>query len=458
MISVFDMFKIGIGPSSSHTVGPMKAGNIFIDTLINCDLIEKTDELRAELFGSLSQTGKGHGTDKAVVLGLMSEAPDTVDTDSVPAILQTVTETESLLLTTGKKVSFTRENGITFHRTKTLEAHANAMTLHAYSQGACLYSRTYYSVGGGFILDEEEIKAQDASPATPIKSAPFDFDSAAQLLNLCTEHGFSISSLMMQNELSIRNETDIQNQLWHIWQTMKSCVERGYQKEGILPGGLKLRRRAPSMYRRLKAEGKHTTDPLTALDWVDLFALSVNEQNAAGDRVVTAPTNGAAGIIPAVLCYYDTFVESVDLDICCRYLLTAAAIGILYKKNASISGAEVGCQGEVGVACSMAAAALTEIMGGTVEHVENAAEIGMEHNLGLTCDPVGGLVQVPCIERNAMGAVKAINASRMALRGDGNHKVTLDKVIKTMMDTGRDMRSKYKETAKGGLAVNIVEC
>ncbi|MCL1123906.1 L-serine ammonia-lyase [Shewanella surugensis] len=458
MISVFDMFKIGIGPSSSHTVGPMKAGNVFINALIEKNLLEATDELRAELFGSLGQTGRGHGTDKAVILGLMSEAPDTVNTDIIDATLKKALDTQSLTLTTGQTVTFTRESGITFHRRKTLPAHANAMTLYAYAKGQCLYSRTYYSVGGGFILDEDEIKAQDASPAVPIKSAPFDFNSAAQLLTSCTEHGFSISALMMQNELSIRSEEDIKSQLWHIWQTMRNCIERGYQKEGILPGGLKLRRRAPSMYRRLKAEGKHNTDPLTALDWVDLYALSVNEQNAAGDRVVTAPTNGAAGIIPAVLSYYDAFVQPVDMDVCCRYLLTAAAIGILYKKNASISGAEVGCQGEVGVACSMAAAALTEIMGGTVEHVENAAEIGMEHNLGLTCDPVGGLVQVPCIERNAMGAVKAINASRMALRGDGNHKVTLDKVIKTMMDTGQDMRSKYKETAKGGLAVNIVEC
>ncbi|WP_064791697.1 L-serine ammonia-lyase [Shewanella woodyi] len=458
MISVFDMFKIGIGPSSSHTVGPMKAGNIFIEDLQKAGLLDTTDELRSELFGSLGQTGKGHGTGKAVILGLMGEAPDTVDTDAIDGILNEVSQSEVLLMANGTKVTFTRELGITYHRRKSLPAHANAMTLYAYRQGQCIFERTYYSVGGGFILDQDEILAQDASPAAPIKSAPYDFNSATQLLTLCTDNGLSISSLMMENELSIASEAEIKQQLWVIWQTMKNCVERGYKKEGILPGGLKLRRRAPAMYRRLKAEGKNSVDPLTALDWVDLFALSVNEQNAAGDRVVTAPTNGAAGIIPAVLCYYDMFVQEVDLEVCCRYLLTAAAIGILYKKNASISGAEVGCQGEVGVACSMAAGALTEIMGGTIEHVENAAEIGMEHNLGLTCDPVGGLVQVPCIERNAMGAVKAINASRMALHGDGNHKVSLDKVIKTMMDTGKDMRSKYKETAKGGLAVNIVEC
>ncbi|WP_299573312.1 L-serine ammonia-lyase [uncultured Shewanella sp.] len=458
MISVFDMFKIGIGPSSSHTVGPMKAGKLFMQHLANQGLIEKTDELRSELFGSLGQTGKGHGTGKAVILGLMGEDPDTVDTDAIDNILEQVSANQILILADGRSVKFTRDNGITYHRRKSLPAHANAMTLYAFSQGDCIYERTYYSVGGGFILDEDEITQTNASPATPIKSAPYDFDSASQLLDVCCDNGLSISSLMMANELSIASEEDVKQGLWNIWQTMKNCIERGYQKEGMLPGGLKLRRRAPALYRRLQAEGRNNMDPLTAMDWVDLFALSVNEQNAAGDRVVTAPTNGAAGIIPAVLCYYHTFVQEVDIDVCCRYLLTAAAIGILYKKNASISGAEVGCQGEVGVACSMAAAALTEIMGGTVEHVENAAEIGMEHNLGLTCDPVGGLVQVPCIERNAMGAVKAINASRMALRGDGNHKVSLDKVIKTMMDTGKDMRSKYKETAKGGLAVNIVEC
>ncbi|GIU53169.1 MULTISPECIES: L-serine ammonia-lyase [Shewanella] len=458
MISVFDMFKIGIGPSSSHTVGPMKAGKLFMQHLANQGLLEKTDELRSELFGSLGQTGKGHGTGKAVILGLMGEDPDTVDTDAIDNILEQVSANQILILADGRSVKFTRDNGITYHRRKSLPAHANAMTLYAFSQGDCIYERTYYSVGGGFILDEDEITQTNASPATPIKSAPYDFDSASQLLDVCCDNGLSISSLMMANELSIASEEDVKQGLWNIWQTMKNCIERGYQKEGMLPGGLKLRRRAPALYRRLQAEGRNNMDPLTAMDWVDLFALSVNEQNAAGDRVVTAPTNGAAGIIPAVLCYYHTFVQEVDIDVCCRYLLTAAAIGILYKKNASISGAEVGCQGEVGVACSMAAAALTEIMGGTVEHVENAAEIGMEHNLGLTCDPVGGLVQVPCIERNAMGAVKAINASRMALRGDGNHKVSLDKVIKTMMDTGKDMRSKYKETAKGGLAVNIVEC
>lgn len=458
MISVFDIFKVGIGPSSSHTVGPMKAGNQFIEDIKSRDDFNDIDELRAELFGSLGQTGKGHGTGKAVILGLMSEAPETVDTDTIDDILKQVEQTQTLTLANGKSVKFSRADGITYHRRKSLPQHANAMTLYAYHNNKLVYQRTYFSVGGGFILDEDEINQKDASPAPVIEAAPYEFNSANELLQLCRDNGLSISSLMMQNELSLANREQITEQLWHIWQTMKNCVEKGYSKEGILPGGLKLRRRAPALYHRLQADGRNNVDPLNAMDWIDLFALSVNEQNAAGDRVVTAPTNGAAGIIPAVLCYYDMFVQPVDRNICSRYLLTAAAIGILYKKNASISGAEVGCQGEVGVACSMAAGALTEIMGGTIGHVENAAEIGMEHNLGLTCDPVGGLVQVPCIERNAMGAVKAINASRMALRGDGCHKVSLDKVIKTMMDTGKDMRSKYKETAKGGLAVNIVEC
>ncbi|MCH1920945.1 L-serine ammonia-lyase [Shewanella sp. A3A] len=458
MISVFDMFKIGIGPSSSHTVGPMKAGKFFIDRLAQQQLLAEVDELQAELFGSLGQTGKGHGTGKAVILGLMGAAPETVDTDTIDATLAEVEQQQQLCLANQQTVKFTREHGITFHRRKTLPAHANAMTLYALKAGQVIAQRTYYSVGGGFILDEEEILAKNASPATPMKRAPYDFDNAAELVSLCNDNGLSIAALMMANETSQQPEAKVREQLWHIWQTMKQCVDKGCKKEGILPGGLKLRRRAAALHRRLKAESKNNVDPLNTMDWVNLFAMAVNEQNAAGERVVTAPTNGAAGIIPAVLCYYDTFVEKVDEDTCCRFLLTAAAIGILYKKNASISGAEVGCQGEVGVACSMAAAALAEIMGGTVSHVENAAEIGMEHNLGLTCDPVGGLVQVPCIERNAMGAVKAINASRLALRGDGNHKVSLDKVIKTMMDTGKDMRSKYKETAKGGLAVNIVEC
>ncbi|TKB49023.1 L-serine ammonia-lyase [Ferrimonas sediminicola] len=456
MISVFDMFSIGIGPSSSHTVGPMRAANRFIDELKQHQQFEQADEIQCELFGSLGQTGKGHGTGKAVVLGLLGEEPEKVDTDSVQAKLDQVEGDEALLLGNERPVRFTRADGLTYHRRKTLPQHANAMTLRALVRGLVVYEQTYFSVGGGFVLDKSEI----AQPLSTIQgpTLPYPFESAAQLLELCNEQGLSIASLMMANEKVVAEESAIRSQLWNIWLTMKQCVERGCRDEGILPGGLKLRRRAPTLYRRLTVEGCNSSDPLNAMDWVDLFALAVNEENAAGGRVVTAPTNGAAGILPAVLCYYDKFIQAVDEETACRYLLSAAAIGILYKKNASISGAEVGCQGEVGVACSMAAGALTEIMGGTPAMVECAAEIGMEHNLGLTCDPVGGLVQVPCIERNAMGAVKAINASRLALRGDGQHKVSLDKVIKTMWETGQDMRTKYKETARGGLAVNIVEC
>lgn len=455
MISVFDMFSIGIGPSSSHTVGPMRAANRFIDSLKQHQQFAEADELQCELFGSLGQTGKGHGTGKAVVLGLLGEAPESVDTDKVDAMLAEVETMQSLKLNGERDVSFTRANGITYHRRKTLPQHANAMTIKALKEGNVLYEQTYFSIGGGFVLDKSEI-AQPVVASQNIE-IPYPFDSAAELLGHCNNNGLSIAGLMMANETAVAKESEVRAQLWQIWLTMKACVDRGCRQEGLLPGGLKLRRRASTLYRRLAVESD-SHDPLNVMDWVDLFALAVNEENAAGGRVVTAPTNGAAGILPAVLCYYDKFVQPVNEEIACRYLLTAAAIGILYKKNASISGAEVGCQGEVGVACSMAAGALTEIMGGTPAVVECAAEIGMEHNLGLTCDPVGGLVQVPCIERNAMGAVKAINAYRLACRGDGQHKVSLDKVIKTMWETGQDMRTKYKETAKGGLAVNIVEC
>ncbi|QIZ75886.1 L-serine ammonia-lyase [Ferrimonas lipolytica] len=457
MISVFDMFSIGIGPSSSHTVGPMRAANRFLSDLSDNNQLTQTNELQVELFGSLGQTGKGHGSGKAVVLGLLGEQPERCDPDSVETKLKAVAESQQLSLNGEHQVKFTRSNGITYHRRKSLPQHANAMTIKALKDDSIIYQRTYFSIGGGFVLDEVEIERKDEINQVA-QTQPYSFSSAHELVELCTEHGLSIASLMMANEKVLRSENEVQDKLWHIWQTMIACVDRGCRIEGILSGGLKLRRRAPALHRRLQAEGSTNQDPLNAMDWVNLFAMAVNEENAAGGRVVTAPTNGAAGIIPAVLCYYDRFIQPVNKDIACRYLLTAAAIGILYKKNASISGAEVGCQGEVGVACSMAAGALTEIIGGTVANVENAAEIGMEHNLGLTCDPVGGLVQVPCIERNAMGAVKAINASRLAMRGDGMHKVSLDKVIKTMWDTGMDMRSKYKETAKGGLAVNIVEC
>lgn len=458
MISVFDMFSIGIGPSSSHTVGPMRASVKFSESLKDKGLFEKVTSVKAELFGSLGQTGVGHGSGKAVILGLSGFLPENINPDNVDALLKKIETTQSLDLDGERNVAFPNTGSIVFHRRKSLPAHSNGMTLHALSGEEVIFSESFYSIGGGFIVKAEDFEAEKENALTTFANhtPPYPFEKAEQLVTLCKESGLSVSALMMANEKSLREETEIRQILINIWHTMKACVERGMATEGILPGGLKVKRRAPTLFRRLTSE--QSQDPLQAMDWVNLFALAVNEENAAGGRVVTAPTNGAAGIIPAVLMYYNKFVNQVDDDTAVRYLLTAAAIGILYKKNASISGAEVGCQGEVGVACSMAAGALTEIIGGSVDNVENAAEIGMEHNLGLTCDPVGGLVQVPCIERNAMGAVKAINASRLALRGTGEHKVSLDKVIKTMWDTGNDMKTKYKETARGGLAVNIIEC
>ncbi|TMN89428.1 L-serine ammonia-lyase [Pseudoalteromonas phenolica] len=458
MISAFDMFSIGIGPSSSHTVGPMRASRLYVKDLQEKQLIDKVTSVKVELYGSLGQTGVGHGSGKAVILGLAGYDPETIDADAVPEILDTIENEQVIYLDKTHKAAFPKQGAIVFHRRKTLPKHSNAMEIFAYSGEELIHSQVYYSIGGGFIVTEEAFD-QEKQAALDIRAenpAPYPFNNAQELLDMCKETGLSVSSLMMANEKTLRTEKDIKDELFNIWSVMKACIERGMRTEGILPGGLKVRRRAPSLYLKLNVENNN--DPLRAMDWVDLFALAVNEENAAGGRVVTAPTNGAAGILPAVLMYYHTFIKEVDAEIATRYLLTAAAIGILYKKNASISGAEVGCQGEVGVACSMAAGALTEIMGGNVVHVENAAEIGMEHNLGLTCDPVGGLVQVPCIERNAMGAVKAINASRLAMRGTGDQKVSLDKVIKTMLDTGNDMKTKYKETARGGLAVNIIEC
>ncbi len=458
MISAFDMFSIGIGPSSSHTVGPMRASRLFVKKLQEENLFEQVDKVIVELFGSLGQTGIGHGSGKAVILGLAGYDPETIDADQVPSILDKIDQEEVIYLDQTHPAQFCRKGAIVFHRRKTLPKHSNAMEIKAYKNDKLIASQVYYSIGGGFIVTEEEFdeQKQAALDVREQNPAPYLFDNAEELLALCKENGLSVPALMMANEITLKPEQEIKDELYNIWLVMKACIERGMRTEGILPGGLKVKRRAPSLHRQLNVENNN--DPLRAMDWVDLFALAVNEENAAGGRVVTAPTNGAAGILPAVLMYYHTFVKEVDAEIATRYLLTAAAIGILYKKNASISGAEVGCQGEVGVACSMAAGAITEIMGGNVVHVENAAEIGMEHNLGLTCDPVGGLVQVPCIERNAMGAVKAINASRLAMRGSGEQKVSLDKVIKTMWDTGNDMKTKYKETARGGLAVNIIEC
>ena len=457
-ISVFDLFKIGIGPSSSHTVGPMRAARMFADALHRDGLLDRVHAVRIELFGSLGATGKGHGSDKAVLLGLEGDAPDLIDPATIPDRMATIRARKALLLLGTHRIDFNEADHLVFHRRRTLPFHPNGMCFTASDDhGQPLCTRTYYSVGGGFVVNDtgtgaQRIKEDD----TPL---PHPYKSGAELLQRCVTHRLSISALMLENEKAWRSEPAIREGLLNIWRVMQRCVERGCHEEGVLPGGMKVKRRAAQLYRMLSsAPEAGLRDPLTAMDWVNLYALAVNEENAAGGRVVTAPTNGAAGIIPAVLHYYARFVPSANDDGVVRFLLTAAAIGILYKENASISGAEVGCQGEVGVACSMAAGALAEVMGGTPQQVENAAEIGMEHNLGLTCDPVGGLVQVPCIERNAMGSIKAINASRMALRGDGTHFVSLDKVIKTMRETGADMKIKYKETARGGLAVNVIEC
>lgn len=458
MLSVFDMFSIGIGPSSSHTVGPMRAAFEFVSTLERNNQLANITEIKTELFGSLGQTGIGHGSGKAVILGLLGDEPETIEPDTVKSKLAAIEQSAKLMVLGKHNINFPAKNAIIFHRRKTLPLHSNGMTLKAYQQDTLVFEQTYYSIGGGFIVKHEDFEAQKQAAKQQVETTPvpYEFSTGKELLDLCTEHGLSIPALMMANEVVVLPKDQVKKQLMQLWHVMEACIERGIETEGILPGGLKVKRRAPSLYRKLSSE--QSNDPLTVMDWVNLFALAVNEENADGGRVVTAPTNGAAGIIPAVAMYYHKFVKPLSEELVVRYLLTAGAIGILYKKNASISGAEVGCQGEVGVACSMAAGALAEIMGASVEQVENAAEIGMEHNLGLTCDPVGGLVQVPCIERNAMGAVKAINAARLAMRGTGGQKVSLDKVIKTMWDTGNDMKSKYKETARGGLAVNITEC
>jgi len=415
------------------------------------------ESLRAELYGSLGATGKGHGSDKAVLLGLEGEYPDTVDTSTVEARLATIRGSGTLSLLGEKTIRFVEKEHLAMIR-KPLPYHPNGMILRAFdAAGLQLCSREYYSVGGGFVVDEEAIGVNRiVEDRTPLR---YPFLSGRELLAQCTQHGLSVSQLMAENEKAWRSPEQTRQGLLQIWQVMQDCVLAGCRNEGIMPGGLKVKRRAAALHRQLNSSPEaNLRDSLSVLDWVNLYALAVNEENASGGRVVTAPTNGAAGIIPAVLHYYMRFIPGANEDDVVRFLLTAAAIGILYKENASISGAEVGCQGEVGVACSMAAGALCEVLGGTVQQVENAAEIGMEHNLGLTCDPIGGLVQVPCIERNAMGSVKAINAARIALRGDGQHHVSLDKVIRTMRQTGADMKSKYKETARGGLAVNIIEC
>jgi L-serine dehydratase len=453
-ISVFDLFSIGIGPSSSHTVGPMRAARMFARRLRNEGLLDSVASVRAELYGSLGATGHGHGTPKAVLLGLEGDSPRTVDVETADERVERIKDSGRIRLLGEHEIPFGFEADMVLHRRKALPYHANGMTVGAYdASGAELLSKTYYSVGGGFVVDEDAVGADRIKLDDTVLKYPFR--TGDELLRLAQETGLSISSLMLENERAWRSEEEIRAGLLEIWQVMQACVARGMSREGILPGGLKVRRRAAVTARQLRAEG----DPAArAMEWITLYAMAVNEENAAGGRVVTAPTNGAAGIIPAVLHYYMNFVPGADEDGVVRFLLAAGAIGMLFKENASISGAEVGCQGEVGSACSMAAGALAEVLGGTPEQVENAAEIGMEHNLGLTCDPVGGLVQIPCIERNGMAAVKAVTAARMAMRGDGSHKVSLDKVIKTMKDTGADMSVKYKETARGGLAVNIIEC
>ncbi|GAA5010972.1 L-serine ammonia-lyase [Kitasatospora paranensis] len=453
-LSVFDLFSIGIGPSSSHTVGPMRAARMFARRLRSEGLLDKTGSVRAELFGSLGATGHGHGTPKAVLLGLEGNSPRTVDVDRADEAVERIHAARRLRLLDEHEIAFDPAAQVVLHRRRSLPYHANGMTLAAWDEaGALLLEKTYYSVGGGFVVDEDAIGAERVKPDDTALRHPFR--TGEELLRLTRETGLSISALMLENEKAWRTEAEIRAGLLEIWAVMQECVAAGMAREGILPGGLKVRRRAASAARALRAEG---IGPANAMEWVTLYAMAVNEENASGRRVVTAPTNGAAGIVPAVLHYYLNFIPGADDDGIVRFMLAAGAIGMLFKENASISGAEVGCQGEVGSACSMAAGGLAEVLGGSPEQVENAAEIGIEHNLGLTCDPVGGLVQIPCIERNGMASVKAITAARMALRGDGRHHVSLDKAIKTMKETGADMKIKYKETSRGGLAVNVIEC
>ncbi|WP_339882086.1 L-serine ammonia-lyase [Vreelandella maris] len=458
-ISVFDLFKIGVGPSSSHTVGPMQAAFKYVTTLRENGLLNEVGQVEVHLYGSLSATGVGHATDHAIIMGLMGERPSTIDPLIIEPAIQALKESHSLQLNRQKEVTFVWESDLYLHE-ESLPHHPNAMRLAAFTpQGDLVYENTYYSVGGGFVVEQSQVDMplDDLGGVT----LPYNFDTADELLALCKKEQLSVSRLMLENEKVWRTEEEVRDELWRIWQVMCECIDNGLTHEGILPGGLKVKRRAKLLHQRLQAAEQNEcliASTFSAMEWVNIFALAVNEENAAGGRMVTAPTNGAAGIIPAVLHYYMKFQPNACEKNVVDFLLAAGAIGILCKKNASISGAEVGCQGEVGSACAMAAAGLADVMGGTPEQVEHAAEIGLEHNLGLTCDPVGGLVQIPCIERNAIATVKAINAAQMALRGDGTHFISLDKVIRTMRDTGRDMLDKYKETSKGGLAVNAIEC
>ncbi len=461
-LSVFDLFKIGIGPSSSHTVGPMKAAAMFARRLAKQEMLPQVARIEAKLYGSLGATGKGHGTDTAIMLGLEGSMPDTIDPDSIDGRLARMRAEGKVMVEGTHPVVFKERTDMLFLRRETLPFHTNGVRFSAFAaDGSLLEERRYFSVGGGFVVSQEDADAAKDTPNFVVDPTPleFPFTTGDRLLEITQETGLSIAGVMRRNEHAWRTDAELDAGLDNIWEVMKACVARGCRTEGFLPGMLKVKRRAAELHRSLNSRPEQALrDQLTTLDFVNLYAMAVNEENAAGGRVVTAPTNGAAGIVPAVLHYYDRFVPGSNIQGIRDFLLTAGAIGLLYKENASISGAEVGCQGEVGVACSMAAGGLAAVMGGTPEQVENAAEIGMEHNLGLTCDPVGGRVQIPCIERNAMGSVKALNASRMALRGDGTHYVSLDNVIKTMRDTGRDMMTKYKETSRGGLAVNVIEC
>lgn len=464
-ISTFDIFTVGIGPSSSHTVGPMKASKLFVEEIIELGKFHDISSIKCDFYGSLALTGKGHGTDKAFALGIQGYCPETIDSDEIPSILEKVKEEKVLDLKFGdknKRIDFDKAKGIIFNRKICLDFHPNGMKIMAMTENEeVILEKTYFSVGGGFILDESEIDPNKAKINLEPTKAPekYPFKNAQELIELCEKHNMKISDLIMENEKCWSSEDEVKEKILLFKEIMENCVNRGLKNEGILPGGLKVKRRAPGVFKNLTANPeRNLTDMLSILDWVNLYALAVNEENAAGGQVITAPTNGAAGIIPAVLLYYTKFCPHASDEGVIRFFLTAAAIGTLYKKNASISGAEVGCQGEVGVACSMAAGALCEVLGGNIHQVENAAEVAMEHNLGLTCDPIGGLVQIPCIERNAMGAIKAINAARIALQGDGSHYVSLDKVIATMRQTGLDMHSQYKETSEGGLAVNLPEC
>jgi L-serine dehydratase len=450
--SLFEIFKIGIGPSSSHTVGPMRAAGDFLAILRSQGLLDRVGRIQTELYGSLALTGRGHGTDRAILLGLSGEVPDEVEPESIEPLLGAIRSRRLIILGAIHAVRFDESQDLVFHKDQILPKHSNGMRFRALDEaGLELTQQIYYSVGGGFILRDGEISSSNSLP-----SVLYPFSSAAELLRLGEKHSLPVWKISLENEKSWREEQVIRTYIQRIWGVMRECVERGLRTEGILPGGLEVRRRAPGLAKKLAAGS--ASDPLAPMDWANVFAMAVNEENAAGGRVVTAPTNGAAGIIPAVAHYYKRFVQEATDDGLFRYFLTASAIGILYKENASISGAEVGCQGEVGVACSMAAGGLVAALGGTNLQIEYAAEIGMEHNLGMTCDPIGGLVQIPCIERNAMGSVKAINACRIAMRENGEHRVSLDQVIRTMYQTGLDMQSRYKETSLGGLAVSVIEC